>query len=134
MCHYRHTATAALPADDVFAYLSDVRNLPEIFPSMVSAEPVGESGSGATEVAVESDVDGERSAARAWLLVDGKNRSLRWSSDGPEDCHATLSVTDTGAGECAIEVSLHTTGESAPEVQSGIETTIAQLTQAVAAA
>ncbi|PWW62727.1 SRPBCC family protein [Actinokineospora spheciospongiae] len=134
MCHYSHTATAAVPADEVFAYLADVRHLPEFFPRMVSAEPVGEQPSGNREVAIETDVDGERVAAKAWVLVDPETRSLRWGADGPNDYHGCLQVTDIGAGECSIEVSLHTARTDDPDIQSGIEMTVAQLTQAVAAA
>ncbi|WP_156758144.1 SRPBCC family protein [Actinokineospora pegani] len=124
-CHYTHSATAAVPAAEAFAYVTDVDHLPECIPGLVSAEPVD-----GAEVEVEAEVDGERFAAKAWILVDVPNRSLRWGADGPNDCHGTLTVNDAGAQECEIAVSLTTTRLDSA-VQQGIETTVAKLTEAV---
>ena len=41
MTEYRHSATADIPADELFAFLSHPENLPRYFPEMKVAEPKG---------------------------------------------------------------------------------------------
>ncbi|GLZ43463.1 SRPBCC family protein [Actinokineospora sp. NBRC 105648] len=128
MGNYRHSAPAAVPAEAVFAYLADVRNLPHYFPRLTKAEPLGGS-----EVLVEAEVDGTHIQSKAWLLLDPDSHSLRWGADGPNDYHGSLVVHDSGAGECAIEVELVTNRAVVDSVQDGLKETVAMLTQAVAA-
>jgi uncharacterized membrane protein len=49
-----HTVTVNRPAEEVFAYLADVRNLPEWQGEVIEARPEGEAGVGARFVEVRS--------------------------------------------------------------------------------
>ena len=78
MIEYRHTATADVPADELFAFLSHPENLPRYFPEMKVAEPQdGDS------VHVKAEVRGERVAGEAWLHTGPATRSLSWGAEGP---------------------------------------------------
>ncbi|OLR94317.1 SRPBCC family protein [Actinokineospora bangkokensis] len=112
MSHYSHTTTAAVPADEVFAYVADVRHLPDCIPGL------GE----------------EADHACAWVHVDRAGRCMRWGADGPDDYHGSLTVTETSAGQCEIEVQVTTTRGEDPDVRRCIKSTVVGLTRAVAAA
>jgi len=129
MTQYRHTATADVPADELFAFLSHPENLPRYFPEMKVAEPTG-----GDSVHVEAEVHGERVASEAWLRTDRADRSLSWGAEGPDDYRGELRIRDDGRGASEITVTLHSVREAdGEEVQRGLERTIAAMTQAVTA-
>jgi uncharacterized membrane protein len=129
MTEYQHTATADLPADELFAFLSHPENLPRYFPQMKVAEPRdGES------VHVEAEVHGHRVESEAWLHTDAATRSLTWGAEGPDDYHGELRVEDAGPASARITVTLHSVREAdGGEVQTGLEQTVAAMTHAATA-
>ncbi|WP_215543948.1 SRPBCC family protein [Amycolatopsis sp. CA-230715] len=124
---YRHTATADLPADDVFAYLRDPRNLPRFFPQMTEAEPTG-----GGEAHVEADVGGKHVEGEAWLRADEARRRLEWGADD-DDYHGELEVAESSPGSCEITVVLHTERAEGGEIQRALEETVAALTHTAVA-
>ncbi|HEX8519343.1 MAG TPA: SRPBCC family protein [Pseudonocardia sp.] len=135
---YESTTTVEASPDELFAYLSDVNNLPEYFAAMKSAEPAGQAeGSGGGTVppgaeAVHSVavVDGQRREGEAWFQRDADTRSLRWGSEGPNDYHGELRVDGDGDGS-RVTVSLHTEHAEGDRIQEGLETTLAQIKDTV---
>jgi ribosome-associated toxin RatA of RatAB toxin-antitoxin module len=131
MSIYRHSAVAAVPADEMFAFLRDPRNLPRYFPQLTIAEPVG-----GGEVRVEADVRVRRATAEAWLCTDAAHRSLAWGSENSENednYHGELRITERDPGTCEIAVVLHTERADGAEVQRALERTVAILAQTVSA-
>jgi uncharacterized protein YndB with AHSA1/START domain len=135
------TAVTAAP-DELFAYLSDVNNLPEYFAAMKAAEPAGDAeghggGSvppGANAVHTVAEVHGQRREGEAWFTHDADARTISWGSEGPNDYHGELSVT--GEGETSsVTVRLHTEhvegGDVDRDVQGGLDTTLAQIKEIV---
>ena len=129
MTEYRHTATADVPADELFAFLSHPENLPRYFPQMKVAEPKG-----GDSVHVEAEVHGHRVAGEAWLHTDSANRSLSWGAEGPDDYHGELRIAEDGPASSEITVTLHSVREADDgEVQQGLEQTVAAMTHTASA-
>ncbi|GAB3144665.1 SRPBCC family protein [Amycolatopsis sp. NPDC004378] len=129
MTQYHHTATADIPADELFAFLSHPENLPRYFPEMKVAQPRG-----GESVHVEAEVHGERVAGEAWLHTDAANRTLSWGAEGPDDYHGELRIADKGPATSEITVALHSVREAdGDEVQQGLERTVAAMTHAATA-
>ncbi|WP_410586572.1 SRPBCC family protein [Amycolatopsis sp. lyj-23] len=129
MTEYRHTATADIPADELFAFLSHPENLPRYFPEMKVAEPKG-----GDSVHVEAEVHGHRVAGEAWLHTDPATRSLEWGAEGPDDYHGELRINEESPTSSEITVTLHSVREADDgEVQQGLERTVAAMTHAASA-
>jgi uncharacterized protein YndB with AHSA1/START domain len=129
MTTYTHTAEADVPANALFGFLSDPRNLPKYFPQMTTAEPEG----GET-VHVEAEVHGHRVSGEAWVRPDESARTLEWGAEGPDDYHGELRVDEVAPGRSRITVSLHSVRDAdGDEVQQGLEHTVAALAQAATA-
>lgn len=129
MTEYRYTATADVPADELFAFLSHPENLPRYFPDMKVAEPTG-----GDSVHVEAEVHGNRVASEAWLHTDAAKRSLSWGAEGPDDYHGELRVAEDGPASSEITVTLHSVREAeGGEVQQGLERTVAAIADAATA-
>ncbi|MFI5606950.1 SRPBCC family protein [Amycolatopsis sp. NPDC051903] len=123
MPDYHHSATVDLPADELFAYLREPRNLPHYFTQMTEAEPEG----GGT-VHVEADIHGEHVEGEAWLRVDEGTRTLSWGAEGPHDYRGELSIAEAGPAASRVKVTLRSVREgSAAEIQRGLEETVAAL-------
>ncbi|MEV0074235.1 MULTISPECIES: SRPBCC family protein [unclassified Amycolatopsis] len=123
MADYHHSASVELPADELFAYLREPRNLPHYFTQMQEAEPQG-----GEAVHVEAEIHGEHIEGEAWLKVDEANRTLSWGSQGPHDYQGELSIADAGPAASRVEVTLRSVREgSGEEIQRGLEETVAAL-------
>ena len=138
MGSYESTTAVTASPDELFAYLSDVNNLPEYFAAMKSAEPAGDAeghdgGSvpaGADAVHTVAEVHGQRREGEAWFRSDADARTLSWGSEGPSDYRGELSVT--GEGErSSVTVRLHTEHVEGDDIQSGLDTTLAQIKEIV---
>ncbi|MEA5361031.1 SRPBCC family protein [Amycolatopsis sp., V23-08] len=129
MTEYQHTATADIPADELFAFLSRPENLPRYFPQMKVAEPRG-----GDSVHVEAEVHGHRVEGEAWLHTDPGTRSLEWGAEGPDDYHGKLRIDESGPAASEITVTLSSVREAGDdEVQRGLEQTVAAITHAASA-
>jgi uncharacterized protein YndB with AHSA1/START domain len=128
MATYRHSASADIPAERLFRFLSQPENLPRYIPEMTAAEPRG-----GDEMRVEAEVDGRHVAGKAWVHADEANRTLSWGTDGDDDYHGELSVTGAAPNRSEVSVVLHTTRHEGEEVQRELERTVAALTRTAAA-
>ena len=123
--HRRSTDVQADPAA-LFAYLSDVANLPRYFERMTSARP----GEG-DRIDVTAQLDGGREVeGEAWLRVDDQRQRIEWGSPGPNDYHGWLEVSGT-TGAAHLEVGLNTTRVANGEVDAGIDDTLATIKRLV---
>lgn len=124
MSNFEGSTTVEADEQEVFDYLRDVRNLPEYFSRMTSAEPgEGEEVHTTAELPDGSEVEGD-----AWFRVDEENRTITWAAEGPDDYRGSLEVSRQPSG-VRVAVHLHTTrvDEDDREVQQGIDATIEEI-------
>ena len=121
MGDYEKSTTVQAAPDKVFAYLSDVKNLPAYFDRMTSATP----GEG-DEVRTTALVDGQEVGGTAWFTVEEDERMLSWGSEGPNDYHGELEVSasDEEPGASLVTVRLHTTRVDNGSIDEGLITTL----------
>lgn len=87
-------------ADEVFAFLSDARNMPRYLPTVRQAQPQG-----GGRIAVDGEAEGHAYHDEGWFNVDSAARHMRWGTS--PDYGGELTVHDTGTGRCTVAVRLH---------------------------
>lgn len=132
MGDYEDSITVQLAPGKLFAYLSDVQNLPAYLPSLTSARPAGGDKVDVTahiepEGGPERDVEGE-----AWIKVVQDGRKLKWGAAGPHDYHGELDI-DAGpeADTSTLTVRLHTERVEGEQIQHGLDDTLHGIKKAV---
>lgn len=126
MGDYEKSQDVAAPAQQLFAYLSDVRNLPKYMNSMTSAEPAeGEA------VHTTAEVDGQAVEGEAWFRVDQDAQHLEWGSQGKSGYRGALDVT--GDTTSTVTVSLHTEEVESERITQGLEETLSEIKRLVEA-
>ena len=132
---YEHSTVVTADPDELFAYLSDVHNLPDYFAAMEEAEPAGKAEGDVPEdsIAVHTvaDVDGTRREGEAWFTTDADARTLRWGSEGPSHYGGELRVDAGGDDVATVTVVLHTEHVEGERIQEGLEATLAQIKENV---
>lgn len=113
----------------LFEYLSDVSNLPKYFAKMKRAELTGPE-----EVDTAAEVNGETREGKAWFRVDQDRKHIEWGSEGESHYSGKLDITGDQSTS-TVTVSLHTerTEGGDPQVQQGLEETIARIKELVEA-
>jgi uncharacterized membrane protein len=125
MGDYEQSRNVNAPAQALFDYLADVRNMPRYFSSMTSAEPAeGEA------VQVTAVVDGKEREGEAWLKVDRDRMHLDWGSEGPNDYHGRLDVTGDDAAS-RVSVALHTDNVEDQRIDQGLTETLDEVQRLV---
>jgi uncharacterized protein YndB with AHSA1/START domain len=122
MSTYRHSMRAEIPADDLFAFLSEPRNLPRYFPQLTVAEP-----GGGGEVRVEADDRGRHVTGKAWLHTDAEHRTLCWGTETEDNYHGELHIAERDQGTCEISLILHAERTDSDEVRRGLAETVAAI-------
>ena len=124
MGDFTGTTRVSVPIDVLFAYVSDVGNLPRYFSRMTSARP----GDGEEVRTTARMPDGTEVQGDAWFRVDRAARRVEWGSEGPSDYAGHLQLIPDGQGS-VVEVSLHTTRarDGDRQVQEGVQETLAAL-------
>ncbi len=128
MHDYQRQQVFDIDPDELFDYLSDVSHLPDYFPRMTSAELVD-----ADEVRTEAviDVPGEGSRhveGTAWFRRDPGSRRLEWGSEGDNDYHGQLMVSDADGGGAEVTVEIHTESEH-EGIAEAIDDTLAGISE-----
>lgn len=77
MSEYEHTQRIEATPDQVFAFVSDVGNLPKYLPTTHSAQ-----SQGSERVRVQGEAQGHRYDADGYFRRDEANGRLEWGSDG----------------------------------------------------
>jgi uncharacterized membrane protein len=125
MGDYEQSRNVNAPAQTLFDYLADVRNMPRYFSSMTSAEPAeGEA------VQVTAVVDGKEREGEAWLKVDRDHMHLDWGSEGPNNYHGRLDVTSDDAAS-RVSVALHTDNVEDQRIDQGLTETLDEVQRLV---
>jgi uncharacterized membrane protein len=125
MGDYEQSRNVNAPAQALFDYLADVRNMPRYFSSMTSAEPAeGEA------VQVTAVVDGKEREGEAWLKVDRDRMHLDWGSEGPNNYHGRLDVTGDDAAS-RVSVALHTDNVEDQRIDQGLTETLDEVQRLV---
>lgn len=110
MADFVRSTVVNAPADQLFDFLADVRNLPRYFDRMESAEPVA---GDAVEVVADLP-DGGEVTGEAWFRVDRERNMLRWGSEGDSDYNGQLVVSGDGSTS-RIDLKLHTVDTGPPQ-------------------
>jgi uncharacterized membrane protein len=135
MGDYDNTITVQVPADRLFSYLADIRNLPNYMPRLTSAKPVEDDKVKVTahidpDGAPEQDVEGE-----AWVHVVEEGKTLEWGAPGPHDYRGKLHVSDgDDAGSAKLAVELHTERAEGGQIDEGLQETLQGIKAAVESA
>ena len=125
MGDYEQSRDVNAPAQALFDYLADVRNMPRYFSSMTSAEPAeGEA------VQVTAVVDGKEREGEAWFKVDRDRMHLDWGSEGPNNYHGRLDVTGDDAAS-RVSVALHTDNVEDQRIDQGLTETLDEVQRLV---
>lgn len=117
MPKYQESTTVQAQPAQLFAYLSDVRNLPRYFSRMTSAEPAE-----GQAVHVTADVDGREVEGEAWFRSDEARQRIEWGSEGPSRYSGFLDVSPDG-DVSAVTVTVDTTHDD-EGIRNGLRETL----------
>jgi uncharacterized protein YndB with AHSA1/START domain len=99
---YEHSTTVQASPDTVFAFVSDVQNLPRYLPTVHNA--MRQSGD---KVRVQGEAQGHSYDDDGYMRVDQASRRMEWGSDGEDDYSGWLTVAgDDGAMQSTVTVHL----------------------------
>jgi ribosome-associated toxin RatA of RatAB toxin-antitoxin module len=109
MQEYEQSKTVAAPANEVFAWVSDVENLPKYLPPIKDAGIEGSAAEGSpgerVEMLVEIPDRGEFES-EGYFDVDAEARTMRWGAETGRDYTGRLTVAEAGDGQCEVTVHL----------------------------
>ena len=98
---YTGTRTIQASPDEVYAFVSDVRNLPRYLPTTKRAEPQG-----GERVEVEGEAQGHHYQADGRFHQDAQNHRLEWGSAADINSSGTLEVKRSGDSASEVTVRL----------------------------
>ena len=134
---YEQSIAVAVPPSRLYAYLSDVDNLPEYMPRITQAHAVDDGDAvddgEAVDVTARIDPEGEEPQTvhgQAWLRVREEGRSLEWGSQGPNDYHGELEVDAADDGS-TLTVRLHTERTEGDQVDAALREVVDQVKELV---
>ena len=127
MADYDGRTTVSAPEDALFAYLSDVSNLPEYFSRMTEAHRTG-----GEEVHTEARMpSGDTVEGEAWFRVDEGAKHIAWGSEGENDYNGFLDVTAVDGSSSQVQVHIHSPHVADEQVQVGVDQTLATIKEKV---
>jgi uncharacterized membrane protein len=112
MADYHRAIDIPVTADQAFAFVSDLDNLPRFVPTTRHAEAEG------GHVHVEGSVAGQEYHDDGQIYVDADQRLMRWGS-GASAYRGELRVTERGSDAAQVEVKLHFREEGGDGPQPG---------------
>lgn len=98
---YRGSRKIQASPEEVYEFVSDVRNLPKYLPTTKRAEPQGPE-----RVEVEGNAHGHSYHADGMFKKDAQNHRLEWGSDGEIRYSGHLEVMPAGNGMSEVRVEL----------------------------
>jgi uncharacterized membrane protein len=121
MAEYQQTQTIDAPAGDVFAWLSDVGNLPKYLPPVTGASIEGPSAEGAPGQRLRATLeypDGGSFDSEGYFSVDEGARRMEWGAEVQRDYSGWLTVAEADGNRSEVTVHLSFGPRSAePEIQ-----------------
>ncbi len=131
MGDYRQSTTVDVPPALLFAYLADVRNLPEYLPRLTSVKPAGGDKVEVTAHIDPDDAPEQDVAGEAWVKMIEEGKSLEWGAAEPHDYHGRLHI---GPGDterdATLVVELHTERAEGDQVDRGLKETLSGIKHA----
>ena len=128
MATYEQSTEVHAEADALFAYLSDIGNLPKHFDRMTSASPAeGEA------VHTTANVEGQEVEGKARFRVNGGELKIEWGSEGPNNYSSELNVTSEG-GSSGVSVRIATESVETSWIDDSLIQTLANIKRLVEAA
>ena len=109
MQEYEQKETVAAPANEVFAWVSDVENLPKYLPPIKDAGIRGPAVAGSPGENAEMTVeipDRGRFQSEGYFDVDAEGRTMRWGAETERDYSGRLIVAEAGDGQSEVTVHL----------------------------
>ncbi len=100
------------PAAEVFAFLSDLRNMPSYLPTVTRVGPQGHHDDH-DDVAVEGEAEGHSYRNDGWVKAEPESHSMRWGSHTLQHYQGFLQVREASGGS---SVELRLSVEPKPEV------------------
>ncbi len=99
---FEQSITVAAPADQIFAFLADVRNVPQYLPTVRDAQPQqGE------RIRTQGQVGDRTYDADGHFRVDQQSHRLEWGSDGENDYSGWMQVEGNGDSQSQVTVHIH---------------------------
>lgn len=115
MKEYQQSKKVQASADEVFAFVSDIQNLPKYLPTVHNAMPQqGE------RIRVQGEAGGHRYDSDGHFRVDKANRRMEWGSDGEHNYSGSLEVKEAG-DKSACEVAVNIKFDPKPELAQKFE-------------
>jgi uncharacterized protein YndB with AHSA1/START domain len=96
---YEHTLMINAPEEQVFAFVSQVENLPKYLPTTKHAEPQG-----TDRVRVQGEANGHQYNDDGYLRVDRASHRMEWGAD--EHDYAGSMTVDGSGGQSEVRVQL----------------------------
>lgn len=99
---FEQSITVNAPAEGIFAYVSNVQNVPEYLPTIKSAQPQqGE------RIRTQGQVGEKTYDADGHFRVNRESRRLEWGSDGENEYGGRLEVREQGDSQSEVSVYIH---------------------------
>ncbi len=109
MQEYEQSKAIAAPANEVFAWVSDVENLPKYLPPVKNAGIEGPSEGNNPGEKIKTHVeipDRGEFESEGYFDVDAEARTMRWGAETDRDYSGWLTVAEKGDGESEVTVHL----------------------------
>ena len=108
---YEQSQTIDASPEEVFAWLSDVGNLPEYLPPVVASSSEGPSAEGVPGQRIRTTLEysgqkERRFDAEGYLTVDDSERRMEWGAEAGRDYSGWLTVANRGDGGSEVVVHL----------------------------
>ena len=124
MADYQQTQEVDAPAEQVFAWLADVSNLPDYLPPVEEASiegpSEGDNPGQKLRTTLQHPEEGQSTfTAEGYVSVDESARRMEWGAEGGRDYSGWLTVVEAGEGSAEVTVHLSFGERSAEsEIQS----------------
>jgi ribosome-associated toxin RatA of RatAB toxin-antitoxin module len=109
MQEYEQSKAVAAPANEVFAWVSDVENLPKYLPPIKDAGIEGSAAAGSPGERVKMTVeipDRGEFESEGYFDVNAEARTMRWGAETDRDYSGWLTVAEAGDGQSEVTVHL----------------------------
>lgn len=99
---FEQSITVAAPADGIFDFISDVKNVPQYLPTVNSAQPQeGE------RIRTQGQAGDRSYDSDGHFRVDKQARRIEWGSDGENDYRGWLEVQGDSGSQSQVKVHIH---------------------------
>ena len=99
---FEQSITVAAPADAIFNFLADVKNVPQYLPTVKSAQPQqGE------RIRTQGQAGDHTYDSDGHFRVDQQAQRLEWGSDGENDYRGWMQVQSNDSSQSQVTVHIH---------------------------